>query len=111
MLGVLASCIAHEGDSPPTEGAWSVLPSPERATVLALELGPTGYLYAGSEAGLFVSDDDSISWSVTTSIDWVVSSVLAVTESSILVGTYRRGDWRSEDGGHTWMPAGFEGNV
>ncbi len=111
MLGLLASCTAHEGDSQPTQAAWSALPSPERATILALELGSTGRLYAGSEAGLFVSDDDGISWSVTTPIDWVVSSVLAVTESTILVGTYRRGAWRSEDGGHTWMPVGFEGNV
>jgi hypothetical protein len=71
----------------------------------------TRIAHEGGEAGLFVSDDDSISWSVTTSIDWVVSSVLAVTESAILVDTYRSGVWRSEDGGHAWMPAGFEGNV
>lgn len=107
---VISSCTAWD-DAPGGSDTWSALPSPDRATVSALGVGPTGRLYAGSEAGLFVSDDDEGFWYLTTPVDWRILSVLPVTESTLLVGTYRGGVRRSEDDGTTWLSVGFEGNV
>lgn len=103
----LSSCLAGEGAP---DRQWTPLPSPVGATVAALSVGPTGTLCAGSEAGLFVVESDADAWRLVSPPDWVVSSVLAATESIVVVGTYRRGIWRSEDGGDTWLPAGFDGN-
>lgn len=105
---VLSSCLARDG-SP--EGAWSPLPSPDRATVSALSVAPGGRLFAGSYAGLFSLEESEGSWRLRSPPEWVVTSVLAVTDSTILLGTYRRGIRRSDDGGATWSSVGFEGNV
>ncbi len=105
---VLSSC--STGDSSP-QGSWSPLPSPDRATVNALAVGPQGWVYGGTDAGLFVLEKGTDSWRLMSPPDWGVTSVLAVSESTVLAGTYRRGIWRSDDGGATWSSVGFEGNV
>ncbi|MGK2963696.1 MAG: hypothetical protein ACSLFK_16370 [Gemmatimonadaceae bacterium] len=58
-----------------------------------------------------MSDDRGASWSLTTPLDWNISSVLPATESVVLVGTYRKGIKRSEDGGTSWTSVGFDRNT
>ena len=106
----LSSCVAID-DIPIGEDGWVALPSPDRATVSDLGLGPTGTIYAASQAGVFVLEQDADAWRLTSPPDWAVLSVLVVTETTILVGSYRRGIRRSDDGGATWSLVGFEGNV
>ena len=59
-------------------------------------------LYAGSDNGVFVSEDGGSSWSPTSFNDSV--STLTVDRDTIYVGTWGQGVFRSDDAGLTWKP-------
>ena len=59
-------------------------------------------LYAGSDNGVFVSEDGGNSWSPTSFNDPV--STLTVDRDTIYVGTWTQGVFRSDDAGLTWKP-------
>lgn len=57
-------------------------------------------LYAGSDTGVFVSEDGGNSWLPTSFNDPV--STLTVNRDTIYVGTWGQGVFRSDDAGLTW---------
>ncbi len=59
-------------------------------------------LYAGSDNGVFVSEDGGNSWSPTSFNDPV--STLTVNGELVYVGTWGKGVFRSDDAGLTWKP-------
>ena len=59
-------------------------------------------LYAGSDNGVFVSEDGGNSWSPTSFNDPV--STLTVDGDTIYAGTWVQGVFRSDDAGLTWKP-------
>lgn len=59
-------------------------------------------LYAGSDNGVFVSEDGGKSWLLTSFNNPV--STLTVDRAIIYVGTWVEGVFRSDDGGLTWKP-------
>ena len=59
-------------------------------------------LYAGSDNGVFVSEDGGNSWFPTSFNDPV--STLTVNGDTIYVGTWVQGVFRSDDAGLTWKP-------
>lgn len=71
-----------------------------------------GRIHAGTERGLFVSDDDGGTWtSLGGGLDsteaWLpVYAVAAHPSSGLLIGT-AAGVFRSSDGGTTWTPSGL----
>ena len=59
-------------------------------------------LYAGSDNGVFVSEDGGSSWSPTSFNDSVTT--LTVDGDTIYAGTWGQGVFRSDDAGMTWKP-------
>ena len=59
-------------------------------------------IYAGSDNGVFVSEDGGNSWSPTSFNNPV--STLTVDRDTIYVGTWVQGVFRSDDAGMTWKP-------
>ena len=59
-------------------------------------------IYAGSDNGVFVSEDGGNSWFPTSFSDPV--STLTVNRNTIYVGTWVQGVFRSDDAGLTWKP-------
>ena len=59
-------------------------------------------LYAGSDNGVFVSEDGGSSWSPTSFNNSV--STLTVNGDTIYAGTWYQGVFRSDDAGLTWKP-------
>ena len=60
-------------------------------------------LYAGTEHGIFVSDDQGRIWRQTAgSISYPYS--MAIDGDTVYVGTARAGIFRSDDAGETWKP-------
>jgi UDP-N-acetylmuramoylalanine-D-glutamate ligase len=54
------------------------------------------YLFAGTNANLFVSNDSGVTWiniSAGTIIDSTVIGTIAVIKSQLFVGGYRQGGW------------------
>ncbi|MDH5629993.1 MAG: glycoside hydrolase [Gammaproteobacteria bacterium] len=112
LISIFISYKVFLGDSVSnSEKIWKQLPSPDRATVNALSESSADRLYAGTDAGLYVLDKGAGHWVLISSPDLNVSSVLAVRKSTILVGTYRKGLWRSADEGKSWSQIDFESNV
>ncbi|MDD5289971.1 MAG: T9SS type A sorting domain-containing protein [Patescibacteria group bacterium] len=60
-------------------------------------------LFAGTQAGLFVSTDDGVSWTAVPGISWDTSvRALAVSGKNIFLGTWGKGLFLSTDSGTTW---------
>ena len=59
-------------------------------------------LYAGSDNGVFVSEDGGNSWAPTSFNDSV--STMTVDEDTVYAGTWSQGAFRSDDTGLTWKP-------
>ena len=59
-------------------------------------------LYAGTDNGIFVSEDGGNSWSLTSFINPV--NTLTVDEDTVYAGTWVEGVFRSDDAGLTWKP-------
>jgi photosystem II stability/assembly factor-like uncharacterized protein len=95
-----------------TDISYNRLP---RMPVYSLVISPSnpGYLYVGTEVGIFASANDGVSWSPAfggSSSDFVFSLVSSSATSDpdiIYVGT-NAGVFATADGGGTWAP-GFGG--
>ena len=59
-------------------------------------------LYAGSENGVFISEDRGNNWSPTSFNESV--STLTVNGDTVYAGTWSQGVFRSDDAGMTWKP-------
>ena len=69
--------------------------------ITAMEAGESR-LYTGTANGIFVSDDEGLTWRQT---DFEHSpSSMAVYGNSVYVGTSSNGIFRSDDAGETWTP-------
>ncbi|MDX1632043.1 MAG: sialidase family protein, partial [Thermoanaerobaculia bacterium] len=66
-----------------------------------------GRLLAGTVAGIYLSDDDGQTWSLTTRNDLSIHALAHHPRRPeiVLAGTEGSGVWRSEDGGTTFRPA------
>lgn len=73
----------------------------------ALGVLPSGRLLAGTVAGVYVSDDGGLGWSIRTSPELVVATIANHPERPelVLVGTEGSGIWRSEDGAESFRRA------
>ena len=89
---------------------WQPVASPDRALINALAYA-NGTLFAGTMAGLFVSEDLGDRWQLRGEASRVVSRLLPTAAGALLAGTYRQGVLRSNDWGRTWRSVGFERNV
>ncbi|MBW3563600.1 MAG: right-handed parallel beta-helix repeat-containing protein [Acidobacteria bacterium] len=94
----------------PAHPEWRPVASPDGARVFALAYAD-GTLFASTRAGLFASEDLGTSWQLRGPASRLISRVLPTAEGALLVGTYRQGILRSDDGGRTWSPVGFERNI
>lgn len=89
---------------------WRPVASPDRARVSALAYAD-GTVFAGTMAGLFASEDLGMSWQLRGPASHSISRLLPSARGALLAGTYRQGILRSNDGGRTWSPVGFERNI
>ena len=61
-------------------------------------------LYAGTEYGILISDDQGLTWRYVT-LGFKHSPLsMAVDGNTVYVGTYSDGIFRSDDAGETWTP-------
>ena len=59
--------------------------------------------YAGSEYGIYVSDDQGFTWRYVVGFELSLSS-MEIDGNTVYVGTYSEGMFRSDDAGETWKP-------
>lgn len=76
--------------------------SSRRARAFAQDPGAPDTFYAGTTQGLWVSDDDTLSWQARTPLDLVVNDLVTLDEGTVLAATDGSGVLRSVDRGRTW---------
>jgi photosystem II stability/assembly factor-like uncharacterized protein len=111
VLALLIAGCSTQNTERENAAYWQAMSPADQATVTAIVRNGSKLLVAGTEAGLFISEDGGTSWRISSPADWRVSAILITTNQSILAGTYRHGIKKSSDGGRSWIPVGFEQNV
>jgi len=76
--------------------------SSRRTRAFAQGVDDARLLLAGTTEGLWVSEDEGVSWHRTTPNQLVVNAVLAQPDGTILLGTEESGVLRSSDRGRSW---------
>ena len=77
-----------------------------RVSVITFQIVPTPTVYVAAGQSVFSSTDDGLAWQYLGALP---SNIFALTPSPItstllLAGTFTDGVYRSEDGGHNWLP-------
>ncbi|GAB5535865.1 MAG: glycosyl hydrolase [Rubricoccaceae bacterium] len=92
---------------------WEPVPPPGRqpdatfTSAIVLDAEQTGRMLIATAAGLFVSDDDALSWrAIGPRLDTRALVQSAADPSRWLAGTAGHGALLSSDGGETWEPVG-----
>lgn len=76
-----------------------------RTRAFAQDAQSPDIFYAGTTEGLWVSMDDTATWTATTPLDLVVNDVVSLRDGTVLAGTDGAGVLRSADHGRTWSPS------
>ena len=95
----LLACSEAENDVKPLINDLPI--SMNLCTVLVLEAGE-GRLYAGTDNGIFISQDDGHTWHTTSFKE--VCTAITVDGNTVYAGTWSKGAFRSDDAGVTWKP-------
>lgn len=95
---VLISC------SPNVHAQWKQTSIPATGVVNAF-IGNGGFLFAGTENGVFVSTDTGATWNIANNglSDTVITS-FATNGTSVFAGTFGDGVFQSIDNGAHWTP-------
>ena len=97
---VMMTALVHQPAG--NAGTWVKLNDGVNKGSISVLAAGENRLYAGTEYGIFVSDDEGLTWR-QTDFEHSPSSV-AVDGNSVYVGTSSNGIFRSDDAGETWTP-------
>ncbi len=113
VAAIGCTCFAQNGGGLPrdhrTRSAlpeWQRLPGPDGGSVREMYRTPWGSWYAGSEGGVYRSDDDGRTWQSLAMLPIRFNSMRALVPVSpaVLAVCTDRGSFRSSDGGASWFP-------
>jgi choice-of-anchor A domain-containing protein/uncharacterized repeat protein (TIGR01451 family)/TQXA domain-containing protein len=62
----------------------------------------TGNIYVGTEQGLFFSNDNGSTWTLTSLTGYDVRGIAVAPDGDVYAGTWGTGVFKSTDGGSTW---------
>ncbi len=111
LSGTLADGVFRSDDGGKTFTAWNIGLFDLHVLSLAFEIGAS-LVYAGTESGLYVSENSGRSWFATNlpcDDDPVLS--LAVSEKFLFAGTETQGLFRSDDHGRSWKRLELNGAI
>ena len=96
----LVTCVSNSHTQ--VTGEWTLLPATEAFdTVWVLETDGSR-LYAGTEDGVYISDDDGGNWRLTLDIEHCTA--ISSHQNTVYAGTSYDGVFRSDNHGVTWKP-------
>ena len=80
---------------------WVPLPRIEAMRLSRLE-SDGSRLYAGTENGLYISNDNGVTWRLTEMTHFI--NAMAISDDAVYAFVYEHGMFRSDDYGETWNP-------
>lgn len=100
LSGTLGGKIYRSNDNGTT---WNHINAGMNASyVWSIGLGSYGYIYAGTEKGLYLSNNNGTSWTATTLSQKDVRSVVVDNNGTIYAATWGNGIFKSVDNGQNW---------
>ena len=81
---------------------WELIPGTEdMGDIITLETDGNR-LYAGAENGVYISDDNGVTWRLTEMTHFI--NAMAISDDAVYAFVFEHGMFRSDDCGETWNP-------